>query len=286
MLLGAVLGLGMAFSLDYLDTTLKTPDEIEEYLSLPSLGVIPTLDETKSSPLQEGAPSGSLLAFFEPRSRMWEAYRSLRTSLLLSQGDQPPKRILVTSAFAGEGKTTTVANIGIVLAQTGARVVLIDLDMRRSTLARQFGQQPETGMSNYLSGNARLADQLCQTGIPNLYLLPAGPHPPNAAELIGSERMERVFQLLEEDFDFMVIDSPPVLSVTDAQILSAGVEGVMLVVQGGKTPRDAVRKAVSRLSSVGGKMLGAMVNKVDIYRSEYSYYYRYYYDDRYYSSNS
>jgi capsular exopolysaccharide synthesis family protein len=288
--MGIVLGLSLAFLIEYVDNTLKTPDEIEEFLALPSLGVIPTLDEIAASASNGRrlsangnlGPHPALLPDSEPRSRVWEAYRSLRTSILLSQSDHPPRKMLITSAFAGEGKTTTVANTGIVLAQTGARTIVIDMDMRRSTLGMLFGIEAESGVSNYLSGNSDLTSQIRQTGVPNLYIIPAGPQPPNAAELIGSERMSRLFKLLEDEFQYIVIDSPPVLSVTDAQILAKQVDGVVLVIYGGKTPRDAARKAIQQLSTVGGKVLGGMVNKIDVHRSEYSYYYRYYYDDHYY----
>ena len=290
LIMGAVLGLSLAFLIEYVDNTLKTPDEIEEFLELLSLGVIPTLDEIASSASASQQLPGNghrgahpaLLPGSEPRSRVWEAYRSLRTSILLSQSDHPPRKMLITSAFAGEGKTTTVANTGIVLAQTGARTIVIDMDMRRSTLGILFGIDADEGVSSYLSGNSDLTSQIRQTGIPNLYIIPAGPQPPNAAELIGSERMDRLFRLLEDEFQYIVIDSPPVLSVTDAQILAKQVDGVVLVIYGGKTPRDAARKAIQQLSAVGGKVLGGMVNKIDVHKSEYSYYYRYYYDDHYY----
>lgn len=294
LIMGIVLGLSLAFLIEYVDNTLKTPDEIEEFLALPSLGVIPTLDEISASTSNRRRLPGNgdrlthpaLLPDSEPRSRVWEAYRSLRTSILLSQSDHPPRKMLITSAFAGEGKTTTVANTGIVLAQTGARTVVIDMDMRRSTLGMLFGIEAGEGVSNYLSGNSDLTSQVRQTGVPNLYIIPAGPQPPNAAELIGSERMTRLFQLLEDEFQYIVIDSPPVLSVTDAQILAKQVDGVVLVIYGGKTPRDAARKAIQQLANVGGKVLGGMVNKIDVHRSEYSYYYRYYYDDHYYRQTS
>jgi capsular exopolysaccharide synthesis family protein len=288
LIMGSVLAVSLAFLTEYMDNTLKTPDEIEEFLTLPSLGVIPTLDELslgrqrRSLKGQGGQPQPALLPYSEPRSRVWEAYRSLRTSLLLSQSNHPPQKMLITSAFAGEGKTTTVANTGIVLAQTGASTILIDLDMRRSTLASLFGLNPEEGVSSYLSGNSDLTSLIHQTGVPNLCILPAGPQPPNAAELIGSDRMDRLFRLLEDEFKYIVVDSPPVLSVTDAQILAQLVDGVVLVIYGGRTPRDAARKAVNQLCSVGGKVLGGMVNKIDVHRSEYAYYYRYYYDDHYY----
>ncbi|MEE8160081.1 MAG: CpsD/CapB family tyrosine-protein kinase, partial [Acidobacteriota bacterium] len=189
-----------------------------------------------------------------------------------------PKTILVTSSFTGEGKTTTAINAGIVFAQTGARTLLIDLDMRKPMLARRFGMGRSDGMSTFLSGNSDLSSQIKQTAVRSLFVLPGGPIPPNPAELMGSERMEEVLRLLAQYFEYIVIDSPPVLSVTDALVLSPQVDGVVMVIHGGKTPRDAVRRADGHLRDVGAKILGALINNVDMESSDYYYYYRHYYD--------
>ncbi len=215
----------------------------------------------------------------------WESYRSLRTSLLLSSGGKPPQTILVTSALPGEGKSTTAVNLGISLAQAGARTLIMELDMRKPRLARTFKVQRGLGMSTYLSGNSELAAEIRETNIPNLFLIPGGPVPPNPPELIGSERMQLAFQLLSRHFKFFVIDTPPIISVTDAVVLSPHVDGVILVVEGGKTPKEAVLKAQSRLASVGAKILGVLMNKVDIHKTGYPYDVSYDYGNYYASSN-
>ncbi|MDA2923072.1 polysaccharide biosynthesis tyrosine autokinase [Acidobacteria bacterium AH-259-L09] len=289
--IGLVLGVGLAFLTEHLDNTLKTPDQVEEILAIPSLGVVPVMGNlsdraTHLLPAEgtgdtEGA---SVLPYTLAGSRIWEAYRSLRTSLLLSSSGQQPKTVLITSSFTGEGKTTTVTNVGIVFAQTGARTLLIDLDMRKPMLARLLGIDGGQGMSTFLSANSDLSSQIKQTPVPNLFVLPAGPIPPNPAELIGSKRMQEALTLLGQHFKYIVIDSPPVLSVTDPLVLSPLVDGVVMVIHGGKTPRDAVRKADDHLQDVGAKILGAVINNVNTESSEYYYYYRYYYDYGYYES--
>jgi polysaccharide biosynthesis transport protein len=287
---GLALALGMAFIVEYFDNTLKTPNDIEEFLRLPSLGMIPKMGKKVNQapqlllPTAAGeAKSAAVVPFGQGKFRYWEAYRSLRTSILLSHSGKPPQKILVTSALPGEGKTTTVINTAIVLAQTGARTLIMDLDMRRTTLSGIFGMNGTQGLSAFLSGNSDLSGSLRQTSVPNLYVLPAGIRPPNPAELIGSERMEQALRLLSEYFKYIVIDSPPVLSVSDSLVISTQVDGVILVVRGGETPKDAVKKANAHLMAVGAPLLGAMINNVDLDSPEYVYYHgRYgYYDDEY-----
>ncbi len=300
LVIGLMLGVGMALVIERLDNTLKTPDQVEALLAIPSLGVIPRIPKSTETAVNGGLLSGAsaVTELMEPAEteeiaqkeavqdglflpearRIWEAYRSLRTSLILSASGGQPKSILVTSSFTGEGKTTTATNVSIVFAQTGARTLLVDMDMRKPMLARLFGISGNGGMSTFLSGNSDLASNIRQVSVPNLSVLPAGPVPPNPAELIGSERMVEALKILKRHFKYIVIDSSPILSVTDPVVISAKVDGVVLVIQGGKTPRDAVRKAGDHLQAVGGKILGALINNVDTESSEYSYYYRHYYD--------
>lgn len=282
-LLGLVLGVGLAFFMDYIDNTIKNPDDIEQFVGLPTLGIVPSLSERRlrkrlTSPSIEAERRELVTRSMEsPQSQLWEAYRSLRTSILLSHSGHPPQTILVTSALPGEGKTTTALHTAMVLSQTGARTLILDLDMRKPAIARALSVDPNLGMSNYLSGNSDLSSQIQSVGVPNLFLLGAGPHPPNPAELLGSHRMSTGFELLQDYFTYIVVDSPPIISVTDALIVAGQVDGVLLVVQGGKTPRDAVRRAAERLHNVGARVLGGMINNVDVRKSQYSYYYRYYY---------
>jgi polysaccharide biosynthesis transport protein len=281
---GLLLAVGLAFLMEYADNTLKTPDDLENVVGLPSLGAIPTMNSLPrgtSRLLATGSDKTSAPAVSHARFRVWEAYRSVRTSILLSHSGKPPQSILVTSAIPGEGKTTTVANLGIVLAQTGARTLLVDLDMRKPALAAMFGHQGSPGMSGYLTGNGDLSSHIRPTSYPNLFVLPAGVRPPNPAELIGSERMQQGLKLLTDYFKYIVIDSPPILSVTDALLAAREVDGVIMVVRGNATPKDAVRRASTHVLNVGGSILGAMINNVDMDAPEYIHFYRHYYDERY-----
>ena len=271
--LGLVLGVGLAFLTEYLDNTVKTPDQAEQFLALPSLGAIPSLEEVAEPELPSKVEGTAIVPYTATGSRMWEFYRSLRTSILLSSSGHQPKAILVTSSLSGEGKTTTVINTGIVFAQTGARTLLMDLDMRGPMLATYLSVNGDGGMSTFLSGNSDLAPQIRQTAVPNLFVLPSGPVPPNPAELIGSERMDEGLALLGKYFKYILIDSPPLLAVTDGLVLSPKVEGVVMVIRAGKTPRNVVRKASDRLHDVGAKILGTLINQADIENSRYYYYY-------------
>ncbi len=289
LLVGLMLGVGLAFGIDYFDNTVKTPDELEQFVALPSLGIIPTISEfgarsRKALASGNGQTETGVVPYLAPRAAIWEAYRSLRTSILLSHSGKPPRTILVTSALPGEGKTTTAINTAIVLAQTGARTLLVDLDMRKPEIGRKFGLNGGHGMSIFLSGNSDLSSQIVETPYDNLFVIPAGPQPPNPAELVGSERWQKALGLLSDYFQYVVIDSPPVLSVADPVILSTRVDGVVLVILAGKTAREAVRKAKTALNGVGATVLGAMINNVDLENAHYSYYYRYYYRYGYYGN--
>lgn len=289
LLLGLMLGVGLAFGIDYFDDSVQTPDDLEQNVALPSLGIIPTIGDgaarsRKALPSGNGHDKTAVVPYAAPGAAIWEAYRSLRTSILLSHSGKPPRTILVTSALPGEGKTTTAINTATVLAQTGARTLLIDLDMRKPEVGRKFGLNGGQGMSIFLSGNSDLSSQIVETPYQNLFVIPAGPLPPNPAELVGSERWRKGLGLLGEYFQYIVIDSPPVLSVADPVILSTRVDGVVLVILAGKTAREAVRKAKNALQGVGATVLGAMINNVDLENSNYSYYYRYYYRYGYYGN--
>ena len=283
MILGLFLGTGLVLLVEALDNSLKTTDDVSQKLGLPALGMVPTLDS------EDGESKRSMWPRFKkgstpdlPRlvygsqteavdSRALEAYRSLRTALLLSHSGTPPQVIMVTSALPSEGKSTTVANTAIALSQTGARTLMIDLDMRRSSIATAFGIAAEQGMSTYLSGNSDISSQIHETGLPDLFLLPAGPIAPNPAELIGSERMATGMQLMRENFTYVVVDSPPALQLADALVTSPHVDGVILVARGGKTPRKAVQKAAEHLHSVGAKLLGVLINDLNIDSVGYGY---------------
>ncbi|HJU91670.1 MAG TPA: polysaccharide biosynthesis tyrosine autokinase [Pyrinomonadaceae bacterium] len=279
-------GIGLAFLLDFLDDTVKSLDDVDRYIHLPALAMIPAGDHRgprlKGLPQANAGPSEStaLAMVDDVRSPIAESYRHLRTSLLLSSAGQPPRTILVTSSQPSEGKTTTAINTAFMLAQTGAEVLIIDCDLRRPRLHTQFEVANSRGLTTWLSGEKDL-DNLLQSypKTPNLKILTSGPVPPNPAELLGSEEMRRLLGLLSERFAHIIIDSPPAISFTDASILSTMVDGVMLVVHGGRSSRAVVRRAKQQLLDVGAHIFGVVLNNVKVESQDYYYsgYYSNYY---------
>jgi polysaccharide biosynthesis transport protein len=285
-ILSLVAGIGLAFLLDFLDDTVKSIDDIDRYIHLPALALIPTSRTagrlkgmTTHAPPSE---STALAMVDDVRSPIAESYRHLRTSLLLSSAGQPPRTILVTSSQPSEGKTTTAINTAFMLAQTGAEVLIIDCDLRRPRLHAQFELPNVKGLTTWLSGEKDL-DSLIQTNpkTPHLKVLTSGPVPPNPAELLGSEEMRKLLGLLSERFAHIIIDSPPAISFTDASILSTMVDGVMLVVHGGRSSRAVVRRAKQQLLDVGANIFGVVLNNVRVESQDYYYsgYYSHYYSD-------
>ncbi|HVQ36023.1 MAG TPA: polysaccharide biosynthesis tyrosine autokinase, partial [Pyrinomonadaceae bacterium] len=288
LVLSLVAGIGLAFLLDFLDDTVNSMEDVDRYIHLPALALIPASKSEKARLI--GMPTGSappgpsnaLALVDDARSPVAEAYRHLRTSLLLSSAGQPPKTILVTSSQPSEGKTTTAINTAVMLAQTGAEVLIIDCDLRRPRLHAHFEVSNSVGLTNWLSGEKNI-DALIQTydKRDNLKLLTSGPVPPNPAELLGSDEMRKLLGLLSERFAHIIIDSPPAISFTDASILSTMVDGVMLIVHGGKSSRAVVRRARQQLLDVGANIFGVVLNNVKL-ESQQDYYYAGYYG--YYSS--
>ncbi|HWC77876.1 MAG TPA: polysaccharide biosynthesis tyrosine autokinase [Blastocatellia bacterium] len=294
LLLSLAAGVGLAFFLEYLDNTIKTVEDVNRYAQLPALSVIPAIagntakrisgKHKNGKAIGNGSKDRSLvrapseLVALDNRSSAAEAYRVLRTSVLLSAAGNPPKRILVTSGQPGEGKTTTVVNTAVSLAQLGASVLIIDCDLRKPTAHKLFGLDHVRGLSTYLSRDVNIDGLIQKLQIPNLYLLPCGPIPPNPAELISSEKMKEMLKMLGDRFDHILIDSPPLINVTDPVILSTLVDGVILVVHGGRSTRGVVSRARHELVSVGAKIFGVVLNNVDLKREGYDdyYYYRYY----------
>lgn len=288
LVLSLVAGIGLAFLLDFLDDTVNSMEDVDRYIHLPALALIPASKGDKvrligmpSGPAPAGA-SNALALVDDARSPVAEAYRHLRTSLLLSSAGQPPKTILVTSSQPSEGKTTTAINTAFMLAQTGAEVLIIDCDLRRPRLHAHFEVSNAVGLTNWLSGEKNV-DALIQTfdKRANLKLLTSGPVPPNPAELLGSDEMRKLLALLSERFAHIIIDSPPAISFTDASILSTMVDGVVLIVHGGKSSRAVVRRARQQLLDVGANIFGVVLNNVKL-ESQQDYYYAGYYG--YYSS--
>ena len=284
-LLSLVAGIGLAFLLDFLDDTIKSVDDVDRYLHMPALALIPAGRDRGRLIGIGGAGTGppgdttALAMISDARSPIAESYRHLRTSLLLSSAGQPPKTILVTSSQPSEVKTTTAINTAFMLAQTGAAVLLIDCDLRRPRLHSHFGAPNAKGLTNWLSGETDI-DNLMQTyaTLPNLKFLTSGPVPPNPAELLGSDEMRKLLGVLTERFAHVVIDSPPAISFTDASILSTMVDGVVLVVHGGRSSRAVVRRAKQQLLDVGAHIFGVVLNNVRVETQDYYY-------SGYYSSN-
>jgi len=289
-LVGLVGGIGLALMREYMDNTVKTPDDIETLARLPSLAVVPQFAGTgtpgKKTGLLQGFASSNghdkrieLVAQHLPKSQMSEAFRALRTSLLLSQAGKPPQVILVTSALPREGKTTAAANLAVTLAQLGDSTVLVDADLRKPGVGRLLNMTggKYAGLSSYLAGVSSL-DLVCvpHPTIPNLVAIPTGPLPPNPADLLSSAKLSDAITELRTKFKFIVIDSPPVMAATDAVILSVKCDGVLLVVRSGETPKEAFTRTRDLLTSVKCHLLGVVLNAVDSSAPDYYYSYRYY----------
>ncbi|HAF15863.1 MAG TPA: hypothetical protein DCK93_14085 [Blastocatellia bacterium] len=284
LVLALVFGVALALFLEYLDDTIKSPGDIESGLRLPSLAIIPIagrsaqrlLPITRALQRTNGNGSGpELLINSRGPTLQAEAYKHLRTSILLSTPGRSPKTLLVTSSVPAEGKTTTAVNTATVLAQTGAKVLLIDADMRRPRLHHVFGLSNNEGLSAILSSETSEAEILAKINRyleTDIYLLSSGAIPPNPAELLGSAQMKRLLDVAGETFAYIVIDSPPIASFTDGVLISLLVDGVILVVHGGKTSRQVVRRTRQILQEIGAKIIGVVLNKAEVRSSDYYYY--------------
>ncbi len=219
-----------------------------------------------------------LIAESDPKSPASEAYRTLRTNIQFAGLDRPCRSIVITSASVGEGKTTTVANFGVVAAQAGSRVCLVDSDLRRPALHRLFGVENKRGLTTALIEGVPFVEVAQPTSIPNLSIVTSGPRPPNPAEVVGSKRMRELVEAAGSDFDLILFDTPPVISVSDGVTLSAQCDGVILVIRVGTIPHDVARRAAEQIEAVKGRILGVLLNSLDLRRDGYYYYnyYRYY----------
>ncbi len=288
-LVGLVGGIGLALMREYLDNTVKSPDDVETLARLPSLAVVPQFASSNGSSKRQGLLQGfgangqdkriELVAQHLPKSQISEAFRALRTSILLSQADHPPQVILVTSALPREGKTTAAANLAVTLAQLGDSTVLVDADLRKPGIGRllNLGSGKYAGLSSYLAGVSSLdLVSVPHPAIPNLVAIPTGPLPPNPADLLSSHKLADAIAELRTKFKFIVIDSPPIMAATDAVILSVQADGVLLVVRSGETPKEAFTRTRDLLASVKCHILGVVLNAVDSSAPDYYYSYRYY----------
>ncbi len=292
LLIGLVGGVGLAFLREYLDNTIKSPGDVQSLAGLPCLAVVPSF-AGRNGPrslarISKSSAGGAdvdtrveLVSVQQPKSLVSEAFRALRTSLLLSQAEHPPQVILVTSALPREGKTTSAANLAITLAQLGDRTLLLDSDLRKPGIRRALNlpnvHGRDVGLSSYLAGVAPLRDIIVQhPTVPNLDAIPTGPIPPNPADLLSSHRMAEAIEDLRQQYKFVVIDSPPIMAATDAVIISALADGVVLVVWSNETPKQAFSRTRELLAAVKGRLLGVVLNAVDSGAPDYYYSYRYY----------
>jgi succinoglycan biosynthesis transport protein ExoP len=269
-------GTGLAFFFEYLDNTIKLPEEVEKHLNIPFLGSIP-LFSTKNKWNIRGDTSQELIAYNYPRSTASESYRGIRTSILFSSAESVPQVILITGVGPQEGKTITTANLAVTMAQADSKILILDCDMRRANVHKVFGTANDHGISNLLVGNGNMREAILHTRIPNLDVIPCGPIPPNPAELLGSTRMKTLLNSLRKHYAHILIDSPPSIAVTDAVVLSKSVDGLILVIRAGYTAKEIIKIGIAQFGAVGTHILGAVLNGVDMSRDRYHYQYYYYY---------
>jgi succinoglycan biosynthesis transport protein ExoP len=301
--LGLCFGVGLTLLLEHANATLRSPEEVWRAVAVPTLGAVPHWQSLRReeywwykhlpqhSPLRWLAPanveedralSASLIASHHPFSLISEAYRTIRSGLLLTQTEQPLQVILLTSARPGEGKTSVALNLAITLAQSGRRVVVIDADLRAGNCHAMLGRSNRHGLVDVLNAGMPLDAALQRTAVEGLYLMARGAMPPNPTDLLGSERMKDVIRDLRGSFDFVLIDSPPAVAVSDAVVLSIHCDGVVLVLRARRTPAEAVQRVVERLDTAGARILGTVLIGVDLRHPEFAEYRHYY--ASYYSS--
>ncbi len=293
MVLGLFLAVAFAFFLEYMDATMNTPQQVWAAVSLATLGVVPHLRslQQRYHPMlsenvstnrvgpatpPEDAVGKEIVVAHDQFSMMAESYRSIRTALMLSQAERPPKVILMTSPCPNEGKTVTTLNLGIALAQSGKRVLAIDADLRKGRCHQLLHCRNHQGLANVLTGSVDVKKAIQETAINDFYLLPRGALPPNPADLLMSQTMRDILNELRSSFDFIVVDSPPIIAVSDAAVLSAICDGVVLVFNGERTTTQSARRAMERLDKIGARILGVILNGIDIRDPEYMDYRSYY----------
>lgn len=271
LVLGLLGGLGLALLLEFLDDSITSQAEIEERLETPFLGFVPNIPDHKVPNLADR----DLHIHKHPKSSVAECCRAIRTNLLFMTPDKPCKTVLVTSSGPQEGKSTSVISLGIAMAQSGNRVLLIDTDMRRPRLHKAFGVPSDIGVSSLILDDSRLAQAIKTTDVPGLFVLPCGPIPPNPAELLHTQAFAELLKKLIDRFDKVLLDSPPVGAVADAVVLGTQVDGVLIVLRAGRTSREMARRAVKALRDVKARIFGTVLNNINLSDRKYDYYYYY-----------
>ena len=262
LIVGLMSGIGASLLVEFLDNTFKTPEDIEEYLRLPMLGTVPRIKDIESF-------------MSDPKSLGAEAFRNIRGNLLLSVGDKPPKIMQICSAGHSEGKTTFALNIAAVMAAAGERIILIDADLRKPRLHKMLKAPNRQGLSSLLSGQAGLDAVILASGTSNVDIITSGPIPPNPSELLGSKTMKESLSELSRRYDKVIIDCPPLAGLADAPLVSPMADGMILVIRGGRTPRDLVIKSKKNLDAIKARVLGVVLN--DVHGRSDHYYYQYNY---------
>jgi polysaccharide biosynthesis transport protein len=284
VIVGLVAGTGLAFFFEYLDNTIKIPDDLKQHLKIPYLGPTPLID-TKGKSRGDGPLIPELVCLHAPKSTASESYRGIRTNILFSSAGAAPQVILVTSPGPWEGKTLTTTNLAIAMAQSGSRVAIVDCDLRRPKIHALFGVARDRGITNLLVGSDGIDRTVIHSEVPHLDLVVTGPLPPNPSEMLGSARMADVINELKTRYDRVLIDSPPITAVTDSIILSRYVDGVVVVIRAGSTIREVAKNSLGQLQAVGARILGGILNAVDIGKDKYYYYYYYQYYHYYYGDD-
>jgi polysaccharide biosynthesis transport protein len=278
--LGILLGVGLIYLLELVDNTFKKPDELEKKVGMAVVGTIPRLaggNRTKDKQLTEKEYLANMITINDPKAPASEAYRELRTNLHFKSVDQQLKSLVVTSSSLGDGKTVTAANLAVVMAKSGKSVVIVDADLRKPKLDKYFGISPKAGLTNVFTddkGSVKLPITEIKD-VPNLHVITSGPVPPNPSELLSSKKAEAFFKELREQYDLVIIDTPPVGVVTDAAIVSGIADGTLVVVAAGQTRQDAVKRSLKALENVKDKITGFVMTKLDLSRNGYySYEYK------------
>jgi polysaccharide biosynthesis transport protein len=285
LMLGLALGIGLALVLEFLDTTIRRTEDIERMVGRPVLGMIPMVklrEQREKSGINDVRESRAISHYSElhPKSAVSEAFRSLRTSLMFSTPEGMPKSILITSPGPGDGKTTNAINLATVMAQNGAKVLLIDADLRKPRMHRDFGIPHAPGLTNRIAGasNGDGSSAIVPTTVDGLFVMPSGSHAPNPAELLSSERMRKIINMASRAFDHVIIDTAPILGLADSLVLSRAVDGVIMVAAAGRTSKDSIKASTRRLMQVQAPLLGVILNQVDLDSPDYAYYSAYYYN--------
>jgi capsular exopolysaccharide synthesis family protein len=273
--LGLLFGLLLAFTIESLDNTVKSPEAAEQLVGAPLLGVIPMLSHARQHLIAD-APERDLAVFKDPTSLAAEACRSIRTNMLFISAQKEFALFSVTSPGPQDGKTTVAINLAVTMAQAGGRILLIDADMRRPRVHRSFGLKSDKGISSVMAGDLELKDAICKSEVPNLDILPCGPMPPNPAELLHTERFRQILAQCRGKYDRVILDSPPIGPVTDPAIIGSATDGVVLVLRAGHTTREATQFARRQLGDAGARILGLVINQTDRKGSGYGYGYGYY----------